>query len=198
MSNCARQGPAFTGGKYVFRNLIRRIPLFGPLTDCDGGDHWAATQEIFIVSVVSTIPLWLGAVLMVILADQTQPTNFGSALTLSVANGELFILCTSLLGPILWIALKDPPGERAFPSKLSHMLLVFVISILAAATFGAQKSGHKPNSQIALGISLGMFAISIVLRYLAVVYHNSISIDPPSRFQQGVSDYVSRFEGRKK
>jgi hypothetical protein len=47
-----------------FRNLARELPLIGGLVDCDAGDHWDALGETFVVSLFSTAPIWLAALIV--------------------------------------------------------------------------------------------------------------------------------------
>ncbi len=79
--------------------------------------------------------------------------------------------CTALLAPMFWIALDDPPGAGAFPSKKSHMFLIGIIDLIAAGFFAAGISGRHLNPQVTFTLSTYLFYISLTLLYLGTVYH---------------------------
>lgn len=180
----------------MLKKMLREMPLFGGLVDCGLSDHWEAAQQLFVVLVFSTIPIWLGSFLVWITGEASGLPGLGEALRGSVENGELFIFSTTLLAPIFWIALIDPPGARIFPSKVSHMLFIGVVNLVAAGVFGIQKSGRPLNTNAALTISFWLFLFSLLLLYLGTVYHNSRLPDAAKEFKDNENDFIDRFRGR--
>jgi DNA adenine methylase len=91
--------------------------------------------------------------------------------------GELFMYCTALLAPLFWVALTEPPGDREFPSKVSHMVFIGVINVVAAVCFALMAAGKHLNPIFTVRGSGYMFKASIVLLYLGTVYRVSLVED---------------------
>ena len=177
----------------VLKKIFRKIPLFGPLADCPMSAHWNAVREMVTILTLSTVPLWLGSLLQFFVNHGTTWVEYETAFVSTVSGGELFLYCTSLLAPICWIALIDPPGARKFPSKLAHILLLFIINVIAAGVFGLQKGGQTLNYRVPLVFSYWLFAVSVVLLYLGTVYHNNRVPDFAGVFASEEDDYLERF-----
>lgn len=177
-----------------FVNKFRNVPLLGPLMDCDGRDHWDSLGQTLVILVLSTTPITLAA--LVIFGTGTQMTYaaFGAALGSTIANGQLFMYCTTLLAPMFWIALVDPPGARVFPSKVSHMLLIGIIDLIAAVFFGLNLAGKQVNPVFGFRLSIYMFSTSVALLYLGTVYHSSRMPDVLGEIKKQTNDFSSGYE----
>ena len=154
-----------------YAQYLRGIPLFGGLVDCGARDHWDALCQTFVTLILSTTPIWLATVLLYGMGDNAGYPVLQAAFHSTIANGELFMYCTALLAPMFWIALDDPPGAGAFPSKRSHMFLIAVIDFIAAGFFAVGISGRHLNPSVTFGLSTYMFYASVLLLYLGTVYH---------------------------
>jgi hypothetical protein len=174
-----------------FRELVRRIPLLSGLADCDAGDHWEALGETCIVLIFSTTPIWLGAIIIYATGDDMSWTAYKAALYGPVAKGELFMYCTALLAPLFWVALTDPPGDREFPSKVSHMVLIGLINAVAAVCFALMAAGKHLNPIFTVRGSGYMFKASIVLLYLGTVYRVSLAADARAEFKRQEADFTT-------
>jgi hypothetical protein len=168
----------------MYKDKLRRVPLFGGLIDCDGEDHWETLQQTTVILILSTMPIWLGTVIIVALGDSISRSAFKAAFYSTIFGGELFTYCTALLAPIFWIALVDPPRARKFPSKKSHMLLIGIVNTIAAAFFGLGIARQKVNPQFSFQFSVYLFVLSLLLLYLGTVYHTSIFSDAPAEFKK--------------
>ena len=174
-----------------FRELVRRVPLFSGLADCDIGDHWKAIGETFIVLFFSTTPIWFGAIVTYATGDDMSWAAYKAALHGPVAKGELFMYCTALLASLFWVALTDPPGEREFPSKLPHMALIAVINFVSAGCFALMVAGKHLNPIFTVRGSTYIFEVSIVLLYLGTVYRVSLVADATTEFKRQEADFTT-------
>jgi hypothetical protein len=173
----------------MFIDKARRVPLIGPLVDCDGEDHWESLQQTSVILILSTMPIWLGTIIIFALGDAGSPVTLRSAFYSTVFEGEFFTYCTALLAPIFWIALVDPPRARKFPSKVSHMVLIAVINTVAAAFFGLGIARQRLNAQVSFRFSVVLFVFSLVLLYLGTVYHISRISDAPAEFKKQEQEF---------
>jgi hypothetical protein len=171
---------------------LRGAPLFGGLVDCDLEDHWKAVQQTVVVLVLSTMPVWLGTVIVYALGASGSRVAFWMAFlgTITKTRTELFMISTALLAPIFWMALKDPKGAREFPSKISHMILVTLINSIAAVFFGLTTAGENLNPRISFWISVVIFLASLGLLYLGTVYHEHRMPDAPDEFRRQEETYT--------
>ena len=181
-----------------FRNRIREAPLLGGLVDCDWSDHREALGQTFIVLLFSTAPIWLAALIVYGRGTSLKFAAFGAALYGAVSNGELFMYCAALLAPVFWVALVDLPGARPFPSKISHMVLIAVIDVLAALFFGLTSASVRLNELFTLWASTLMFTCSVLLLYLGTVYHVSRVGEATAEFKRQETDFTDAVREHRK
>lgn len=176
-----------------YKDTVRRFPLLGGLVDCDGEDHWESIQQTVVIVILSTMPIWLGTIIIVALGDAVSRATLKAAFFSTIFGGELFTYCTALLAPIFWIALVDPPRARKFPSKISHMVLIAVINTIAAAFFGLGIARQKVNPGMTLNFSVFLFLVSLILLYLGTVYHISRTSDAPAEFKKQEQEFAEGY-----
>lgn len=174
------------------RANFRNIPLIGPLADCSLRDHWETTVQMFLILLFSTAPLWLGS--LVIFATSTEKhLRFTAAFMCTIDNGQLFMYCTALLAPVVWMALVDPPGARVFPSKLAHIVLVVVIDLISSVFFALIIAAKALVQPFTFRFSVELFAISMFLLYLGTVYHTSRLPDAAEEFKKQEKDFSDEY-----
>jgi ribose/xylose/arabinose/galactoside ABC-type transport system permease subunit len=105
---------------------------------------------------------------------------------------------TALLAPVFWMALVDPPSARAFPSKVSHMLLILVIDMIAGAFFGLATAHHNVNPEFIVTFSGWVFLTALFLLYLGTVYHTNRMPDPSEEFRKQEGDFSAAYEEHRK
>jgi len=91
------------------------------------------------------------------------------------------------------MALVDPPGADAFPSKISHMVLIGVIDLVAGAFFGLITAHTAVNPKFISTTSTWMFFVSLGLLYLGTVYHTSRLPDVPREFKKQENDFSAAY-----
>jgi hypothetical protein len=171
---------------------IKRIPLFGPLVDCDARDHAETLSQTLIVLLLSTAPLWLGGLVIFGISPDDSLT-LGASLKHTVEHGELFMYGTALLAPMFWVALVDPPGARVFPSKVIHMVLIAVIELIASVFFGLTVAGNHLRQPFIFHLSVAIFMASLVLLYLGTLYHSN-RLNAAEAFKQDEQGFSQAYE----
>jgi hypothetical protein len=179
------------------RNYAREIPIFGGLVDCDGRDHWESLGETAVLFILSSMPIWLGALIVYATGDKAGGLGWRLALSSTVANGELFMYSTAFLAPVFWIALKDRPSARVFPGKVSHIVLMVIISVIAAVFFGLHTAGSRLNEKFALYLSIVMFFTSLTLLYLGILYHQSLTNDAGTVMREAEQSFSAEYRERR-
>ena len=178
------------------RKQFRRLPLLGPVVDCSMKDLVETIYQTFIVLLLSTAPLWLGGLVIFIVSTQDSLTLL-AALKQTVDHGQLFMYCTSLLAPMFWVALVDPPGARIFPSKIAHMVLIAVIELIASVCFGLTVAGNHLRQPFTFHLSVFIFTASLILLYLGTAYHSSRLPSPAEAFKRGEDDFSEAYEAHR-
>jgi hypothetical protein len=176
-----------------FLNVVREVPVLGGLVDCDGHDHWESLGQTTVLFVLSSMPIWLGTLIVYATGEKTGCVGFKAALISTISKGELFMYSTAFLAPVFWIALTDRPNMRVFPGKVSHIVLMVIISVIAAVFFGLMTAGNRLNQPFSFDLSIAMFLTSLILLYLGILYHESRIEDAPTILQNEEKDFSSGY-----
>ena len=177
----------------MLQDKLRKIPIFGGLIDCSWQDHWDSFGQTTVVLLLSTMPIWLGTIIVYATGDITGSVGLKASFYGTLAHGALFTYCTTLLAPIFWIALVDPPGARVFPSKVSHMVVIAIIDAIAAVFYGLVTAGKRLNEGFTFSLSTWAFFASLVLLYLGTVYHASRMPDAAGQFRKQEDEFSSDY-----
>ena len=181
-----------------FRGYAKEFPILGGLIVCDGRDHWNALGQMTVLFVLSTMPIWLGTLIVYATGVFTGYLGAGLAVHSTIARGELFMYATAFLAPVFWIALTDRPGQDRFPSKLSHIVVMVVILVIAAVFFGLETAGNKLNQKFTLGLANITFVASSALLYLGILYHEHRDRrDAANKMKQDEQDFTAKFREHK-
>jgi hypothetical protein len=139
------------------------------------------------------MPIWLGTIIVYATGETTGYPGFKASFYGALAHGALFTYCTTLLAPIFWIALVDPPGARVFPSKVSHMVVIAIIDAIAAVFYGLVVAGKRINEGFTFTLSTWVFFASLALLYLGTVYHASRMPDAASEFRKQEDEFKTAY-----
>ena len=87
--------------------LLKEIPILGDLADTTLEDHIYSLKELIVTLFMSTLPIWGGAFIIILTSKTSDELNYFNSIELLVSNGELYLYATSLLAPVIYIALKE-------------------------------------------------------------------------------------------
>lgn len=172
------------------------IPIIGGLPETSREDHLEASRELFISLLISTSPLWGGALALSWPAQSSF--SFWGGLKLLVSNGELFIYAASTLAPIIYIVTRDRDTPRAFPSKYTYVGSVILFAIVATIIFTMQRLKVQALTDTAIHVSMWFFLGSILFFYIALVYHNTLLPNPASEFRKEEQSFSDRLHDHRK
>ncbi|MDP3609758.1 MAG: hypothetical protein Q8R74_11845 [Methylophilus sp.] len=183
------------------KRFLSRLPIIGPIFDCKWDDHLAAFKETSFNVIFATMPIWLTAVIR-------YPYNLPQASTQNlfnediffkliidgIGNGELYVLSTSILAPILFLTWLEPkPSAKKFPAKFSIGLSVIIVLIVSASSFAATKvNQNNMNQDYMLIISSVLALAALILRYLSTVYDKYLIVqNRPNPFNEGENELLA-------
>src|SRR5919106_5043011 len=117
--------------------ILRSLPFVNDLIAARGRDHLEALKEVLLNVLLSTMPIWFGAFLMM-----TQPTSgsYLDNLDINLRSGELYLYSTALLAPLYYFIFLEYGGGSTFPEKRLFMLIGLLIFLVATAFFTLRKS----------------------------------------------------------
>lgn len=176
-----------------FLDKAAEVPIFGNLLECDGHDHWESLGQTTVLFVLSTMPIWLGTLIVYATGEKAGSLGFRLAFYSTISRGELFMYATAFLAPIFWIALTDRPGARAFPGKVSHIVLMVIVSVIAAVFFGLLTAGNRLNQGFTFRLSAVLFFTSLVLLYLGILYHEHRITDAGALMRAGEEHFTAEY-----
>lgn len=183
----------------MIKPLIRRLPIFGGLADARLKDHKEAATEVGLNVVLSTIPIWLGAVIM--LFDKSVNSSWFALLARNVSDGELFLYSTALLGPMYYFIFTEYPDTPNFPSSRMFNAFSTIILLVCVAAFSFQRAKElfipqeNIDNEFLFSLSWKVYVSAIVLVYLAHVYKN-LRESAATRMGEDTRDFVEQWRSR--
>lgn len=158
-----------------------------------GNDYREALRELSISLVISTMPVWLG---MLIIWSRSSNVDIWSV----IQHGELFMYASAVVAPVLYIVARDRYSNRSgFPGKVSFMIAVIVVAMTSAGfyTMNLIEAQNFPRKVIIL--SAIIFFISVCVNYLALVFNNTFTPNPTAEMQAQEDNFNEKFmEHRRK
>jgi len=189
--------------------VLSKIPLFGGLVHARRQDFTSAASEVSVNVIFSTLPIWLGPIIIWILYFQDK--NLQSLLADNIAEGEFYIYATTLLSPLFYFLWQDVRGAKSFPSGLSISVLSFVVVSLSAGLYGARKAnvfifdavthnGGNVSLQLNdagyLKFSMIIYGLTLLIVYIAHVFKNLRLSGAAAVAGDETRDFANQFAGR--
>ena len=179
------------------RHWIRSIPLVGPTCDTNLQDHKEALIEVVISVLFATIPIWLVSILL----STTNPedSSFVGYLSQNLKDGEVLLLCSALIGPLLYFVFVRSRGMPDFPAARSLMLLTVLILVVSVSLFTLERADHLFGSgkgvdeDSILWWSSIAFGCAVVVLYFATCYRNYRQADATIRQKAETEGMVRTF-----
>jgi len=166
-----------------------------------------ASAEVAVTVATATLPIWFFPLMALFLVGASYSATL---LDHSVSEGELFLFCTSLIGPLLYILFRIyevPESEKShrfkykislvFPHGLKFAAAVFLICTISAAVFGLQKinpnfSGGDINKSGYVTLSVALFILSILALIIAIMFRNEMENYSPARLMREEEDEFAK------
>ena len=184
------------------KKFCRGIPILGGLVDARWRDHREAISEVGINIVLSTAPIWLGCLFLVVVRKFEMP--MWDVVNANVENGELFIYSTGSVAPLFYFIFKEDEGTKKFPNARSFMVFSAIVLLVGGCGFAITRllkvlgMASPWDERTLFACSLSLYLASAVIVYLAHVYRNWRESGAASAFSTATNDFVTAFnEGPK-
>lgn len=181
-----------------------KVPLLGHLAYCSRQNHADTLKEFAVTVIFGTATFWVTALFLKAFTVNSA-LSFPEVVKTTMNTGQLFIYAVGMLGPILFIALDEPPNAKKFPGRMSHVLFLILLAVVAAGFYAIQLFAKSPNQSNAalldtdflFGASLTIATLVLIIRYLTTVYRKStLSFDPETEMKDPVADFADDFANR--
>lgn len=179
------------------RNYIVNIPVVGGIAYCSWIDLWNALQEISIKFGIASFPVLISTLILRFVG--LNHVFFPEALTNNFVNGELYLVCTSMLSAIFYIALKDRGDDKpGFPNKSAHLFFVLFMVGLSAVIFALKRAGLYIDPVLLVKTSYYFFGICFGMVILATTINNGLSGPNALKFQKDdTNDFFDKVKERR-
>ena len=179
---------------------LRLLPIVGGLVDTRTRDHKEALTEVSLNVVLSTIPIWFGALIM--LADMQNRDTYFVNLVNNMRNGELYLYSTAMLSPLYYFIFKEIREFPHFPSSRMLMLVSGLIILLSAGFFAIQKANsifgfeQRLDEDFIFSWSWKVYLMAILIVYVAHVYKHLRETGASVISRSQTQDFVREFRDR--
>ena len=194
---------------YIMKWLLSKLPLVGGLVEARRQDFSGAISEVSVNVLFSTLPIWLGPIIIWIMYFQ-EKSLFG-LLAENLAQGEFYIYATTMLSPLFYFLWQEVRGAKSFPSGLFISVASSIIVAVSAGLYGARKANvfifettNQGNDTTALQLndagylqfSVMIYVITLIIVYVAHVYKNLRLSGAASITGNQTRNFVDDFSGR--
>lgn len=171
----------------------------------DKSEHWEAFKEVFFVAVISTTPIWLGAIVSAAIDNDLRAVF--SKLFDFLTQGELFLYCMSIVATIFWLASKSwprprgdsAPGWLLNPPRDWFFLLALIPFALSVVFFGIDLVKVRIDPGALIEISASAYGLSLLLYYVLLALNKVVPPDIETTNKEGairISDELGQRKGQ--
>lgn len=178
--------------KNFLSSISRGFPLLGPLHKTRAKDHQSAAVELTVTFVLTMLPIWLGGLILLTRSDSPGLLSYFHACLRTLSNGQLFLVSTTLLGTVFYVAGREIATSNAFPSRLAILIASIAILVVDVAFFTLQQVHLASNMQ--LPFSESAFAASLIILYLTTVYNNFVVTFDPEVAQRSTEELTRELD----
>ena len=146
-------------------------PLIGGLSEAGLTDHKYAFIQLIIVTLFALFPTLLFT-FWGFLFQEITVDNILLEAGETIKHGELFMVCTSLLGPVAYMAITEQgPNQEPLLNKTEFWIFTLIIIALSSVAYMATQK-YADTVKNATMVSIIFLGMSLFLFYLANVYQN--------------------------
>lgn len=179
------------------KTAFQMLPLIGGLAEVRLRDHAEAVTEVGLNLLLSTVPIWFGA-LIILIGNGTHSTWF-ELMKKNMHSGEFCLYATAMLGPLYYFIFKEYPSMPRFPSGRGFMIASAVILLLSGGLFAAQRAesilgtANQIDHGFIFALSWKVYIIAVVIVYIAHVYKNYLESGAASITNSATQTFVDDF-----
>lgn len=182
--------------------MIRNVPFLGDLTRCRARDFVEAAKEVISIFLLAIIPVWLGAVVMMLIPR----ASVGHYIQEFLTSGEALLVSAALAGPSVYIITKkygDLPKSLSvhFPQGWFLIIISLAICMITSAVFGFQRGYSQIESRhtdlfdpaLMSNLSLAILSATFATLYIVTVFRNFVEDGASLEMHSETNDFLKQW-----
>jgi hypothetical protein len=187
--------------------MIKGVPFFRDLTRCRGKDFVEAAKEVISILLLAVIPVWIGAVVMMLIPR----ASVGHYIQEFLTSGEALLVSAALAGPSVYIITKkygDLPKSLSvhFPQGWFLIIVSLAICMITSAVFGFQRgySQFQPHQSelfdptLMYRLSLAILVATFATLYIVTVFRNFVEDGASLEMHSETNDFLNQWRAEGK
>jgi len=162
----------------------------------DARAHKDAAEEVFIVCVISLIPLLLLAVIDQLKVKDAALFDVTGAIWSAISAGQLYLYSFSLFGTLFWLCQKEHENFDKFPPRKYLMLVAFFPTVVIVAVYTFDPTMLKPIPRGLVVASIVVYLIYVVLYYILTVFDNTRAPTVEEQLVSGANQLEVTYQSR--
>ncbi len=131
--------------------------------------HKRAFEEVFIVSIVSIVPLMLLPFIASAKSSAETPFNLTSTIWAAISSGQLYLYSFSMFGVIVWLCVEDV-SNKEFPPRKYFVLIAIIAAFMFLLIYGLDPELSKPLNPVLVRTSIWIYGIYLLMYYALLVF----------------------------
>ena len=168
------------------------LPVINGLMKSRLKHHKNALVEVGLTSLVSFFPLIASALTLTLInSSDKKEADFFISLTEVVSRGELVVYASSIIAPVFYLCLKEPPVIE----KVSQFALALIIFLLCTVMYTLNYSGVVTNFETLVNLSYWLIFSAIFVWYISTLFKEmTYNLD----FKESETDFAEAYAAHKR
>lgn len=131
--------------------------------------HRRAFGEVFVVAVVSIVPLLLLPFIASIRASADTPFDLVTTIWAAISSGQLYLYSFSMLGMVIWLSVDDVSNKSFSPRKY-FVVAALLSGFLCLLVYGSDPGLSKPLNPVVVELSIWVYGGYLLMYYMLLVF----------------------------
>ena len=153
--------------------------------------HVRAFEEVFVVSVVSIVPLGLLPFIASMKADPSAPFDLGATIWAAISSGQLFLYSFAMLGMIIWLSVEDV-SSKPFPPRKYFIVVAVLAAFLCMLVYESDPGLSRPLNPVIVKISIWIYCGYLGMYYALLVFKMARAPSLEETVNAEVGDLINR------
>jgi hypothetical protein len=131
--------------------------------------HTRAFEEVFVVSVVSIVPLGLLPFIASIKLGAETPFDLENTIWAAISSGQLYLYSFAMLGMIIWLSVEDV-SSKPFPPRKYFIVAAIISAFLCLLVYESDPGLSKQLNPFVVKVSVWIYGGYLAMYYALLVF----------------------------
>jgi hypothetical protein len=131
--------------------------------------HRRAFEEVFVVAVVSIVPLLLLPFIASLKSGAEAPFDLLTTIWPAISSGQLYLYSFSMLGMIIWLSVEDV-SNKPFPPRKYFIVVALLTAFLCLLVYETDPGLSKPLHPFVVRVSVWVYGSYLAMYYMLLVF----------------------------